>query len=178
MTTMTKVCLFLWDVVHPHDILIDEDQSHSVLQAHLQKNGTIQPPDPDSLADHQLANREHQPSQRASATPNNAPNDTPTHDGHDDLDDNGVPLPPRTRATRNMKKPEDAKPNQINFYAGPWVEALLLARNYHRLYIHCDTENPFPERNAHTLQLTHSFLLEAIEYLSEDDREALDHGAP
>lgn len=65
-----------------------------------------------------------------------------------------------TCAACNLKAFSEAKPSQLGFYAGPWVNVLIIARNNYRRLIH--TVNPFPEWNADSLKDAHDILLEAI----------------
>jgi hypothetical protein len=64
----------------------------------------------------------------------------------------------------NLKPCGEAKPSQLGFYASPWVDILIMARNNYRKLIH--TVDPFPEQNADSLKDVHDILLEAIaEYM-------------
>ena len=78
-----------------------------------------------------------------------------------------------TRAACNSKHHGEAKPSQLGFYAGTWIDVLIIARNNYRKLIH--TVDPFPERNADSLKNAHDILLEAIaEY--EDYGGKVDEG--
>jgi hypothetical protein len=80
------------------------------------------------------------------------------------VSDNGAP----SRAPRNSKS-HVAKPSQLGFYSGPWVDVLIYARNGYRKLIH--TKEPFPERNLENLKVAQNTLLEAIsEYMETDGR--------
>jgi hypothetical protein len=78
-------------------------------------------------------------------------------DHEDNMSDNGKTA---NRATRNSKSHGDAKPSQLGYYRGAWLDVLIAARNNYRKMIH--TSNPFPERNPDNLREAHNFLLEAI----------------
>ena len=65
-----------------------------------------------------------------------------------------------THTARNSKHRGEAKPSQLGFYAGPWIDILIIARNNYRKLIH--TVDPFPERNTDSLKDAHNILLEAI----------------
>jgi hypothetical protein len=64
------------------------------------------------------------------------------------------------RAARNSVSQGDAKPSQLGYYHGAWVNVLISARNDYRKLVH--TSTPFPERGPDTLKTVHNLLLEAI----------------
>jgi hypothetical protein len=68
----------------------------------------------------------------------------------------------KTRATRNSKSQGDAKPSQLGFYHGTWVNILIDARNNYRKRIHSSQHDPFPERNTESLRDAQDLLLEVI----------------
>ena len=77
----------------------------------------------------------------------------------------------QTRATRNSKYNGDAKPNQLGFYSGAWVDILITARNNFRKMIHAEsgpTRPSFPERNPENLRRAQDHLIEAVAEYSEE----------
>jgi hypothetical protein len=119
------------------------------------------------VVDHQLANRGRHPSQGATAPLD----DTLAHDDHDADSSNGDDHGP---------SPSQAvkKPTQLQFYEGPWHDTLKCAKLYYQLFIHCECDNPFPERTSFSLEKAHSYLIEAVDHLEDDERQLLDDGAP
>ena len=143
----------------------------------------------------QAASREasHRPASRgasrhdASHHPQAASRDSPeagldTNNGDDrdhDSDRLGDDRKNRTRATRNSKSNGDAKPNQLGFYSGAWVDILITARNNFRKMIHAEsgpTHPSFPERNPENLRRAQDHLIEAVAEYSEENGQQLDNG--
>lgn len=61
----------------------------------------------------------------------------------------------------------EAKPSQLGFYSGPWLDVLVDTRNSYRRMIHTSAGEAFPERNPENLMAAHNILLEAIsEYMN------------
>jgi hypothetical protein len=77
----------------------------------------------------------------------------------DEHEDNGTDGR-KVRAAQNSKTHGDAKPNQLGYYSGSWVDVLVAARNDYRRFLHIT--DPFPERNTDNLKDAHDALLEAI----------------
>jgi hypothetical protein len=71
-----------------------------------------------------------------------------------------------TRAAHNSKPRGEAKPSQLGFYSGPWLDVLVDARNNYRRMVHTIEGEAFPERSTENLAAAHNILLEAIsEYM-------------
>ena len=66
------------------------------------------------------------------------------------------------------------KPSQLHFYSGSWVDVLIAAKNNYRLFI--NTEDPFPERTAASLEDAHRSLLDTIGKFTEESKLPLDQG--
>jgi hypothetical protein len=56
----------------------------------------------------------------------------------------------------------NAKPTQMWYYSGAWVDILKAAKNCYRLYLHTATADAFPECNMDSLQDANDCLLEVI----------------
>ena len=61
-----------------------------------------------------------------------------------------------------------AKPTQLSFYSGSWVDVLQGVKNLYHLWIH--TQDPFPECNQNTL-------MDAIGRFEEEWKIPLDKGS-
>ena len=79
------------------------------------------------------------------------------------------------RKTRNSRPAAAARPNQLRFYTGSWIDILTNAKNWYRLKLHCVLMNPFPERSAATLNEAHKCILDAVGcHLEEESNELED----
>lgn len=89
-------------------------------------------------------------------------------DADDDNESTGEPN--RKRAKRNSKTPHDnpAKPTQLKFYRGGWVDVLELAKKFfrHHIAIKC----AFPDRETEFRSAT-DCLTEAIKQWEDDGGE-------
>lgn len=125
--------------------------------------------------DVQHANHERYASQEAPASLNaQAPVRDDARSGPDPSDNGAAPV---LRIVRRYKPLDQAKPSQLRFYSGPWVDTLTEAKNLYRYTMHTDPDNPFPERNATNLGVAHDCLFEALSLLSDDERKERDNGA-
>ena len=66
------------------------------------------------------------------------------------------------------------KPLQLCFYSGSWVDILIAAKNNYRLFI--NTEDPFPEHTAASLEDVHQSLLDAIGKFTKESKFPLYQG--
>lgn len=181
-------------------LTVERQGSRSVLQLHHQRNRAIMPPDPEALLGDKSATSsgdqalDHQSTQ--------APLEGATHSRHisagppsedalslPDLqlptcgdndagssDDNACPITGTQRRTRTYKSRDLAKPSQLGFYSGPWLDVLITAKNYYRFSMHTDPLGAFPERNTKNLDFARACLHEAISQAPDVVRDALDNG--
>jgi hypothetical protein len=77
------------------------------------------------------------------------------------------------RAARHSQPAEKAKPSQLRYYTGLWVEVLITAKNLYRLSLHTKVP-PFPTRGRDTLNAAQDHILEAYEGLDENMKKELD----
>ena len=65
-------------------------------------------------------------------------------------------------AACNSKPCGEAKPSQLGFYGGPWLDVLVDARNIYKWTVHTIEGEAFTECNTENLVVAHNILLEAI----------------
>ena len=68
-----------------------------------------------------------------------------------------------------------AKPTQLSFYSGSWVDVLQGVKILYCLWIH--TQDPLPEHNQNTLTDVHACLMDAIGWFEEEWKIPLDKGS-
>ena len=110
----------------------------------------------------QAADKSRVHSHHLSLAPHITNSEAESNSGHegDESDHIGKKI---KRAPCNSKSQgdHDAKPSQLSFYSGTWVDILIAARNNYRKIIH--TIEPFPEHNPNNLKEAQNLLLEAID---------------
>jgi hypothetical protein len=94
------------------------------------------------------------------------------HDIHDGVSDNDEGVV--SHAICNSKPHGEAKPSQLGFYSGPWINVPVTARNHYRKMIH--TMDPFLEWTPENLRDAHDYLLETIAEHQDDGGQPLDQG--
>ena len=79
----------------------------------------------------------------------------------------------KKRAARNSKGINiNAKPTQMQYYSGAWVDVLEAAKNHYHLYLYTATTDMFLERDVDSLHDAHDCLLEVIAQ-HEDSHNAI-----
>lgn len=126
----------------------DDDGIIDVVADHHQRNRKPKPPSADHLRRSAVHHRSRprrivETDDEEAIVPDSEEEAADIPVDEDSQSDNSEP--PRKRAKRNSTR-HDAKPTQLRFYPGTWVDILERAKQYFRLWL--IKECPFAEREA------------------------------